>query len=299
LLGVGCGGYQKTDTIHKTDIIHNSPDYCSDHKYDNDLRCVANPESELKKMINSVYEVRTEITYITHSDNDDDGKNEIPIHSTLSDSILGGSGTLFKGNYMLTADHSVNAEKKVRKLSKRSKLKVELRSSRSYILYKGEKYDLEKIVSNGERGFDYAWMRVKGLSENAPVADFNFGTNYDLNQGDFTYLIGNNDGGGINVTSGEVSRIKLGDRESKLKDNYFVISNPPCPGNSGCPVFGVRDGRFEILGIVVRGKLVEHIIYITKIDKILSDALMRLHTEDLYQKHPILSNMLLRVYDKK
>jgi len=288
LLGAGCGGYNKLDTVR------NFQDCCSDYSYDNDLRCVADPESELEKMVNSVYEVKTELNYIAHfGDIEDQGG--IPVKY-----ILSGSGTLFKGNYLLTADHVVTAEKTVYLFTLQGTVRLELQSSRSYILYDGEEYDLERVVSNKDIGFDYAWMKVKGLPEEAPIADFNFGTNYDLRQGDFTYVIGNLAGLGINVTSGEVSRIKLGDRESELKNNYFVISNPSGPGNSGCPVFGVRDGRFEILGVLDLGYMLENnITYITKIDEILDDALMRLYTEDLYQKHPILSDILLRVYDKE
>ncbi len=171
-------------------------------------------EEEVKDIYESVYVVSTD--------------------TLLEDVVVDnwqGSGVLLENRVLLTANHLIhNEEKQI----------FENSVTKSYIKVDDTKYLISEITSNKE--FDYALMRIpniKGLKYfNGPI------NSSGLSIGNAVYIAGNSAGLGINFRDGVVSQINEKD---------FGVSNGVNPGDSGCPVFAIRDGIYELVGIVSSG----------------------------------------------
>ena len=83
---------------------------------------------------------------------------------------------------------------------------------------------------------------------------FTIGNSDDLKIGNFVFLFGNFQTG-LNIRTGYVTQlnfVRYGARGeiSSINENLFGISAVTVEGDSGAPIFLLRDGRFELGGMV-------------------------------------------------
>lgn len=237
----------------------------SDGKYDNDTRNVDESMMQLENCFRSVYQVGLKIT-VTEKNN---GSTGIP-PTTLS--IIGGSSIALQGGYALTAYHVAHSDKIVRE-QLLSQLPADILDNftieTSLFLTKDqiEYYKVLEEVAWGEE-LDFSLLKIsdEDLVYSYP---YKFGDSNELEVGDFTYLIGAA-AGVTNTRPGIVSSVdhtdpfntqknieniaKMFGQVSAADHKYHfntltMYSNGISPGDSGGPIFAVRDGNFELVGV--------------------------------------------------
>ncbi len=219
-IGAGCATTQLLSSK-----VRESYAYCTDNRYDQDRRCL---EDEIKRAFQSVYTLKVDVATMTN------GEERI---------IASGSGTglLLKGGYVLTAYHVGHMEKFV----KREKLAVLF--SRIYLQGpEGREYLLTEVA--GDWNADALLAKAPANMPRFQEYPYRIGNSDELKAGDITYLIGNAASAGINMREGIVSQLNV---EHIMGKKGFGISNPGNSGDSGGPVLALRDGKIELVGIMV------------------------------------------------
>jgi S1-C subfamily serine protease len=125
-----------------------------------------------------------------------------------------------------------------------------LEEETSIILDDGSRIRSQIVYSDGEK--DFALLKAEKSIHHFP---FTIGNSDDLRIGNFLFLLGNFQTG-LNIRSGYITQlhvVRYGDRGevSNINEDLFGISAVTVEGDSGAPIFLLRDGRFELGGIVV------------------------------------------------
>ncbi len=98
---------------------------------------------------------------------------------------------------------------------------------------------------------DYALLRAEKKIHHFPFA---IGNSDDFKVGNFVFLFGNFQTG-LNIRTGYVTQLNFVQYGAKgevsnTNENVFGISAVTVEGDSGAPIFLVRDGKFELGGVV-------------------------------------------------
>ncbi|NIQ38952.1 MAG: hypothetical protein GTN81_10235 [Proteobacteria bacterium] len=150
----------------------------------------------------------------------------------------------------------------------------------SYLVSEDERLILREILRNQE--LDIALFEMPENTLNLPSLPCPVGNSDELAVGSFLYIVGNPFSSGINMREGIVSSLEglVGvDTPSTERDDLFVISNGVLPGDSGAPVFGLRDGVPELVGLVQGTLDSTRIGWAVKINPILRALSQSLTTE--------------------
>jgi len=124
-----------------------------------------------------------------------------------------------------------------------------LEEETSIILDDGSRISSQIVYSDGEK--DFALLKAEKRIHHLP---FTIGNSDDLRIGNFLFLFGNFQTG-LNIRSGYITQLTLvryGDKGevSNINEDLLGISAVTVEGDSGAPIFLLRDGRFELGGIV-------------------------------------------------
>lgn len=204
------------------------PDMCNDHKYDYSTYCL---NTDLEEVYQSVYKIFSK-------------KGGKTMHT--------GTGFLLRGGYVLTVNHL--ADKDMQTFLKHGNIEI----------------PLEEIAR--DPGRDFLLLRLKDRDAPTYSSFLNeytggISNSKDLKLGNVVYLFGNAMDRGINVRSGIISqRNKSG--LMNLTTSAESISNGAAVGDSGGPVFALRDGDLVLVGMSSMVTRVSSVSYIIGIDKI-------------------------------
>lgn len=228
-----------------------------DGKYDNHAAFVDESKFSINKIIDSVETVQSrvllKVTYEALNGN-----------SGLSWVNFGGlgSGVVIKKEggfaYILTNHHVIDGIVSLGALNLKvnieKSIKIERESSEIYIQKSNSRYSLEEVISNED--LDIALLKVKD-SDDFKAFPYRTGNSDDMESADFVYIIGSPLGIKDYVLDGNVSKLYI---EKKLNnpwqhqiikdDKSFMIDCEIQPGCSGAPVIAIRDGEYELVGIV-------------------------------------------------
>jgi S1-C subfamily serine protease len=117
------------------------------------------------------------------------------------------------------------------------------------ILDDGSRIKLRVVYSDEEK--DFALLRAEKKIHHFP---FKMGNSDDFRIGDFVFLFGNFQTG-LNIRTGYVTQLNFvrygsGGEVLSMNESLFGISAVTVEGDSGAPIFLLRDGSFELGGIV-------------------------------------------------
>ena len=117
------------------------------------------------------------------------------------------------------------------------------------ILDDGSRIKSRVVYDDEEK--DFALLRAEKKIHHFPFA---IGNSDDFKIGDFVFLFGNFQTG-WNIRPGYVTQLNFvrygaGGEVSSMNESLFGISAVTVEGDSGAPIFLLRDGRFELGGIV-------------------------------------------------
>jgi hypothetical protein len=117
------------------------------------------------------------------------------------------------------------------------------------ILDDGSQIKLQIVYSDEEK--DFAILKSEKEIHHFP---FTIGNSDDFKIGNFVFLFGNFQTG-LNIRTGYITQLNfvkygVGGEVSNINENLFGISAVTVEGDSGAPIFLLRDGRFELGGIV-------------------------------------------------
>ena len=195
---------------------HAESHQCQDSKYDNSVICL---KDDLGEAYKSVYQIST----ITNSK--DASKNE-------AIDLIEGSGMLLEGGYLLTAYHITNPQMDNN------------HESRTYLQAGKELYALEQVA--GDKDLDFMIMKLTEELPNPHPYKHKTGNASELRIGDAAYIIGNAHGFGINMREGIISQLEY----DNFLEEDFAVSCGGNYGDSGGPIFALRDGKIELVGIM-------------------------------------------------
>jgi S1-C subfamily serine protease len=117
------------------------------------------------------------------------------------------------------------------------------------VLDDGSRIKLQVVYSDEEK--DFALLKAEKKIHHFPFA---LGNSDDLKIGNFVFLFGNFQTG-LNIRTGYVTQLNFvrygaEGEVSTINENLFGISAVTVEGDSGAPIFLVKDGRFELGGVV-------------------------------------------------
>lgn len=117
------------------------------------------------------------------------------------------------------------------------------------ILDDGSRIKLQVVYSDQEN--DFALLRAEKKIHHYPFA---IGNSDDFKVGNFVFLFGNFQTG-LNIRTGYVTQLSFvrygaEGEVSNINESLFGVSAVTVEGDSGAPIFLLRDGRFELGGIV-------------------------------------------------
>ncbi len=245
-------------TSRTTNISPQNYALCTDGKYDSDAVCL---EDSLEETFKSVYQLKVDVVAVTPAG----------AESTIASGA--GTGLLLKGGYVLTAYHlgHVSSEK----LKEEGLPNLDPNAKFLARLYlqaeNGREYLLTDVVGN---------QKLDALISKAPKNmpklheyPYAIGNTNDLSVGNITYSMGNASDLGVGVAEGVVSQVTIDPRVKKEFGEKFRTSNPINRGDSGGPIFAVRDGKIELIGVMVAGiNETESLNYDVKINDIIKMA---------------------------
>ncbi|MBL7100486.1 MAG: trypsin-like peptidase domain-containing protein [Nanoarchaeota archaeon] len=236
-----------------------------DGKYDNHPAYVDEANFSFDKIAESIEPVRFNQTFKISYETLDGQINR------FFSSIQGfGSGVVIKKEdgcaYLLTNKHVVNPSFKVKNIPNITKLdigksvKIEKDRNEVYIMKDDISYTAEILLEDSE--LDMALIKVKDPNNLLKAFPYKIGNSDDLELADFTYVIGfpltlEDYVLHGNVTKLYIEKIKyytdlfFGTQPYTFEDNnYFMIGSSIIPGYSGGSVIAIRDGEYELVGIV-------------------------------------------------
>uniref|UniRef100_A0A6M3IEM9 Putative trypsin-like peptidase domain containing protein n=1 Tax=viral metagenome TaxID=1070528 RepID=A0A6M3IEM9_9ZZZZ len=203
----------------------------ADGLYDNDMSMVTD-FNNITNAANCVYEIESETTYLSI---EGDG-----IERTIEG---GGTGLLLKNDTILTADHVLDPKSYHSDMFRG--FKGTLKDAKYFLIINGERYEFKPIEHE---------LYEKDLGIGLMVEDINtakyegtIGDCRDLRRGNVLYVAGA--GGDVGV------RLRDGIYSGKIPDtDLYNFSNSVNFGDSGGPVFAIKDGEVELVGVMVQGR---------------------------------------------
>ena len=117
------------------------------------------------------------------------------------------------------------------------------------VLDDGSRIKSQVVYSDEEK--DFALLRAEREIHHSP---FTIGNSDEFGIGDFVFLLGNFQTG-LNIRTGYVTQLNFvrygaGGEVSEINESLLGISAVTVEGDSGAPIFLLRNGRFELGGIV-------------------------------------------------
>jgi len=217
-----------------------------DNMYDNHNAFVDESKYSLEKILESVEVLKHEVTYKIDYE-DLEGKLKSITKKTRS---LGSGVVIEKKEgkaYILTNDHVTQGNSTFNfKLPDSSKLVKTIKvSEKTYIvknwfIFKTQ-VEAKKVAS--DIYLDVALLEVKD-SKDFKKFPYKIGNSDDLRAGDFVWVIGNPLGIEDYTLKGNVSKKSYGNPHN------FMIGCDVQPGHSGGAVVAIRDGEYELVGLV-------------------------------------------------
>ncbi len=217
--------------------------------YDNHNSYVDESKYSLDEIAESIELIGHDITYsMTYETLDG------IVHSEAK--TIGTSGTgivIEKKNgkaYILTNNHVTEEKTSFNIQIPPSKwFKIEKYAERLYVVKGGEGTSqylvrAKKVASNPR--LDVALLEVDDDARDFKKFPYKIGNSDDLRPGDFTWIIGNPLGLTDYALKGNVSKLK-----SRSNSDWFMIGSDVQAGYSGGAVIAIRDGEYELVGIVV------------------------------------------------
>lgn len=221
-----------------------------DGMYDNHNAFVDESEYSLEKVLESVETVTHVVKYMISYETLD-GKVEA---YDFDASTFGTAVVIDKKDgyaYLLTNYHVANAKQPEIKIDKPAKwLRVEKVMDEIYIqkYYPGLQhvvgYNIHAEKVAGSEYLDAALIRAED-SQDFKKFPYEIGDSDDLRKGDFVWIVGNPLGLIGYVLEGNVSSLTYYDRTG-----WFMLGCDVQPGYSGGPVIAIRDGKYELVGLV-------------------------------------------------
>lgn len=214
-----------------------------DGMYDNHNAFVDESKYSLEKILESVEMIGCTVGYsIDYTD-----ENGKAVSKTEEVNVLG-SGIVVEKKagkaYLLTNCHITDVEFPY-KLPETAKIRETYR--KVYIIKDGlffrETIDAEKVAS--DKNLDVALLEVKD-SKDFKKFPYKIGNSDELSPGDFVWIAGNPHGLEDYVLKGNVSK-----KNYPSNHNWFMIGCDVQPGYSGGAVIAIRDGKYELVGVVV------------------------------------------------
>jgi S1-C subfamily serine protease len=210
------------------------------HPYENSPIHIDPKKKELDLIASNVFRIQTSLKFRMGE--------STPIVSAI------GLATSLDQYHLLTTRHVVNIES-FRAITPLGPIEFQipddqkLEEETSIILDDGSRIKTKIIYADEEK--DFALLKAEEKIHHFP---FTMGDSNDLKVGNFVFLIGNFQTG-LNIRTGYVTQLNFvrygaGGEISNINENLFGISAVTVEGDSGAPIFLLRDGRFELGGMV-------------------------------------------------
>lgn len=160
-----------------------------------------------------------------------------------------GSGILLEGGYMLTAKHLTDPGPMEHPfLGTYDPVLNDMFILDGWGTDDPKKYRIEKIISGDDLNSDYALLKI--VRDDLDLTHYKNGLNFpeDIKLGDKSITIGNPLGTGKHIRYGNVSQTK-----SSFGKNLLTMKANSYPGDSGGPVFIVKDGKLRLSALTTSG----------------------------------------------
>ncbi len=214
-----------------------------DGMYDDHNAFVDESKYSLEKILESVEMIGCTVGYSIEYV-DENGKH---VSKTEEINILGSGIVVEKKDgkaYLLTNCHITDVEFSY-ELPEGVKIRETYR--KVYIIKDGlfykEAINAEKVAS--DKSLDVTILEVKD-SKNFKKFPYKIGNSDELSPGDFVWIAGNPHGLEDYVLKGNVSK-----KNYPGRSDWFMIGCDVQPGYSGGAVIAIRDGEYELVGLVV------------------------------------------------
>lgn len=214
-----------------------------DGMYDDHNAFVDESKYSLEKILESVEMIGCDVGYVLEY-TDEDGKL---VSKTEKIRIIGSGIVIEKKDgkaYIITNSHITDVEFSYQ-IPEGVKIKEVYR--KLYVLKDKTLYvdeiDAKKVAS--DKNLDVALLEVKD-SKNFKKFPYKIGDSDDLRPGDFVWIAGNPHGLEDYVLKGNVSK-----KVYPADSDWFMIGCDVQPGYSGGAVVAIRDGEYELVGLVV------------------------------------------------
>ena len=240
-----------------------------DGKYDNHVYLVDTEKMSLEAVKNSVGIVITKTVFEIVKNKKESFTQMLKefgiVTTSFKDGVekeMEGGGIVLFGRYFLTAEHVVS----------HSPLTVNFPFGTVYLPYEKSKEDRYLRLKNGEIAVDVK-MKALYVDHKNDIALFEFpagigvrsfpyalGNSDNLRVGNFTYVVGFPGGLLVNVREGIVSALSAPEEAASIgtvAKNAFMVSNGLNQGASGPPILAIRDGEYELVGLV-QGTILEN-----------------------------------------
>jgi hypothetical protein len=177
---------------------------------------------------------------------------------------------IFRGDYILSVAHfTKNPSYDLNTPFGARPVPIEVGERKIFISVSEKKLELREIKIDFEQ--DWALFEtpeeLKGKYLSPKIGESN-----ELKPGHFLYFIGRSFDDGILLRSGIIEAENFELRDTGLaikKEDVFAMSGGVYPGDSGGPVFALRDGKLELVGIMKSTRLYTNIGHALKIGPIL------------------------------
>jgi hypothetical protein len=255
---IGCAGLGSRGTV-----LRNT--HCNDGQYDR-VSCEITRDANQKSLEESVYPVHAYTKLEIDPTAPKAAKeyfDEI-IERVGQDGMLylgGGSAIALKDNHLLSAKHVFENFERILFLRHGGRYhRVAPTVTNLYIDVNNKLYDVE-VEDVATDGRDAVLVKAD-LSKGMKLQGLPFGKDSQLKPRDTIYVVGNGNTLGIQVKKGFVTRTKpftVAGKDVSLKFPYeipgkrFFMHAAAAPGDSGGAVYALRDGKPELVGILIEG----------------------------------------------
>jgi hypothetical protein len=180
------------------------------------------------------------------------------------------AGNFICGRYILSVAHFLNNPTHSLDTPFGSiPIPIEIKERKVFILISDREFELREIKID----FEQDWALFEMLEElKGKYPSFKIGKSDELKPGHFVYFIGYPFDNGILLRSGIIETTFFDLKElgpAISKDDAFALSGGVYPGDSGGPVFALRDGKLELVGILRSTRLYTNIGHGFKIGPVL------------------------------
>jgi len=223
--------------------------HCTDNRYDNDARCI--DQKVFAKMREGVYRLNNFAIFIDKND-------EFSLQNINEGSA---TGIVLESGHVLTVAHSLELPPLIiRKLEKEMNEIAEKQGRPAGLRY----FNMDSSIKDDggknhwlidikiHRTKDIAISRIKDYDKGKfSHLSVKIGDSDELKPGDKIYMVGDDLGKGIRLREAIVSRkCGLNYKFPNLLDyDFFTVSTDMRSGSSGGPVFAIRDGQPELVGL--------------------------------------------------